>query len=131
MISEVSGNVYWEISAFQHVVVVSSTRGKGGGKAGGGYRTLEVIETLTEYSTNVFSLSEGDRSSNRHQHLSPFANEYIEEGETGAVAGGFTQTLHADYPVWIIRRRIRSPAIIPVLFHVAFIRRFASTTRAI
>lgn len=72
-------------------------------------------------------LSEGDRSSDRHQHLLPFATNILRKGMGNwSRCWGLTQTLHADYPVWIIKRRIRLPAIIPVLFHFAFIRRVAS-----
>lgn len=104
MISEASGNVYWEISAFQHVVIISSTGGEGGkGRRRLPVPTLEVIETLTKYYISVFSPRDYSSTLQRCTFFvtSTFRKGLGRKSLTRAGAGG-SQTGHADYPVWII-----------------------------
>lgn len=132
MISEASGNVYWEISAFQHVVVVSSTRGKGG-KAGGGYR-YRLIETLTKYSINVSSSFRGRSFFGSSSTSFTFRDEYIEEGDgklepmLGAYADVARGLSGVDYQT---SHTIAGDNPGAFSFRVYPSRRFASTTRAI
>lgn len=88
MISEASGNVYWEISAFQHVVVISSTRGEGGERQEEATDTdfrsnRDINEVL--YKCFFFPLRE-NHSSNRvfnvfYSLFFFFCDVYIEEGD--------------------------------------------------
>lgn len=108
MISEASGNVYWEISAFQHVVFISSMGGEGGkGRRRLPVPTLDVIETLTKYYVSVFSPRDYSSDLQRCTFLATntfkqrigrksLTRAGAESSQTGG-RGGI-----ADYPMWII-----------------------------
>jgi hypothetical protein len=78
MISETSGNVYWEISAFQHVVITSSM----GGEGGKGRRRLPTFRSnrdLTKYYISVFFSLRGIIL--QIFNIVPFCDEYIQKGD--------------------------------------------------
>lgn len=101
MISEVSGNVYWENKRFP-----ACRRHFFNGREGGKGRrrlpvpTLGVTKTLTKHYVSVFFFSKRDDSSDRFQHYIS-CDEYIEKGDGEKsrirISAGGSRTGHADY----------------------------------